>query len=68
MSGFGGELWGTSGCRCKDNVIIDLQETGLAHWRDWAGSGHRLGVRSCEYGNELSVFIKCGEFRDYVRK
>ena len=49
----------------EDNIKMDLEEVGrgcgdwmeLAQDRDsWAGA--------CEYGNELSGSIKCGEFLD----
>jgi hypothetical protein len=31
---------------------------------DWAGSGLRQVVGTCECGNEASDSIKCGEFLD----
>jgi hypothetical protein len=43
-----------------DNIRIDLKVTrwGALEWV------HLLG--SCEHGNELSDFIKCGVFLDYL--
>jgi hypothetical protein len=41
--------------RWEDNIKMDLQEVG-------SGQGKVAGT--CEYGNELSGFIKCGEFLD----
>ena len=34
--------------------------TGL----DWAGPGQRQGAGACEFGNEPSGSVKCGEFLD----
>ena len=54
--------------RWEDNIKIDLQELGcggmdcieLAQDRDrWRGS--------CEFGNESSGSIKCGEFLDWLQ-
>jgi hypothetical protein len=36
-------------------------------WRyglDWAGSGYKQGAGTCEYDDELSGSIKCGQFLD----
>jgi hypothetical protein len=51
--------------RWEDNIMMDLREIGLGdvdwiHWaQDW---GQVAGF--CEYGNEPSGSIKCGEFLD----
>ena len=44
--------------RWEDNIKIDLQEfgRGCGDWMELAQD------RACEYGNELSGSIKCGEF------
>jgi hypothetical protein len=44
--------------RWEDNINLDLQEAGkgCGDWMKVAGA--------CEYGNELSGSIKCGEFLD----
>ena len=31
---------------------------------DWVGPGDREVADVCECGNELSCFVKCGEFLD----
>jgi hypothetical protein len=43
---------------------MDLQEEGgrYGDWMDLAQEGMMAGT--CEYGNELSGSIKCGEFLD----
>ena len=46
--------------RWEDNIKMDLQEVGL----DGVGSGWGQMAGTCEYGNELSGSIKCGEFLD----
>ena len=49
--------------RWEDNIKMDLQEVGGGGW-DWmelAQDRDRWGG-TCEYGNELSGSIKCGEF------
>jgi len=46
--------------RWEDNIKLDLQEVG---WRlDWIDLAQVAST--CECGNELSVSIKCGKFRD----
>jgi hypothetical protein len=50
--------------RWEDNIKMDLQKVG---WGAWTGLiWFRIGtvVSSCEYGNETSGSIKCGEFLD----
>jgi hypothetical protein len=42
---------------------MDLQEVG-GGCADWIGLGQGEVAGTCEYGNELSGFIKCGEFLD----
>ena len=47
--------------RWEDNIKMDLQEVGRGCG---AGSGQGQVAGACEYGNELSGSIKCGEFLD----
>ena len=44
--------------RWEDNIKMDLHEVGrgCGDWMEVAGG--------CEYGNELSGSLKCGEFLD----
>ena len=46
---------------------MDLQEVrcGGMDWMELAQDGQVAGT--CEYGNEPSRSIKCGEFLDYLR-
>jgi len=58
---------GTRGCRCEDDIKIDLQEITMAVnvllcVRIWTVAGR------CEHGNEHSGYIKCGGFLDCLRK
>ena len=34
---------------------------------DWAGAGQRQVADACEYGNEPSGSMKCGEFLDQLQ-
>jgi hypothetical protein len=57
-------LLGTLRCRREDNIKMGLQEVG---WGAWTGLiCIRIGKVAvcCEYGNEPSGSIKCGEFLD----
>ena len=47
--------------RWEDNIKMDLQEVGRGSG-DWMELARVAGA--CEYGNELSGSIKCGEFLD----
>ena len=47
--------------RWEDNIKMDLQEVGRG-CGDWVELAQVAGT--CEYGNELSGSIKCGEFLD----
>ena len=50
--------------RWEDNIEMDLQEVGgSGDWMDLAHDRDKV-AGTCEYGNELSGFIKCGEFLD----
>ena len=51
--------------RCEDNIKMDLQEVGRG-CGDWMELAQEKGqvAGACEYGNELSGSIKCGEFLD----
>ena len=51
--------------RWEDNIKMDLQEVGRG-CGDWVGlAKDRDKWRgACEYGDELSGCIKCGEFLD----
>ena len=58
---------GTRGCRCEDDIKIDLQEITMAVnvllcVRIWTVAG------CCGHGNEPSGYIKCGGFLDCLRK
>ena len=53
--------------RWEDNISMGLQEVGSGKWGyelDRAGSGWGQLAGTCDYGNELSGSIKCGEFLD----
>ena len=51
--------------RWEDNIKMDLQEVGRVMWGlDGVGSGWGQVAGACEYGNEISGSIKCGEFVD----
>ena len=54
----GKRLLGRPRCRWEDNIKMDLEEVGrgCGDWMEVAGA--------CEYSNELSGSIKCGEFLD----
>ena len=51
--------------RWEDNIEMDLEEVGrgCGDWMELAQDRGEL-VGTCEYGNELSGSIKCGEFLD----
>jgi len=50
--------------RWMDNIRMDLQEVGCGYV-DWIGLAQdRDRADACEYGNEPSGSIKCGEFLD----
>ena len=49
----------------EDNIKMDIQEVGCGGYGlDRAGSGKGQVAGTCECGNELSGFIKCGDFLD----
>jgi hypothetical protein len=48
--------------RWEDNIKMDLSEVGWGHGLDQSGSGQGQVAGSCEYGDEPSGSIKCGEF------
>ena len=50
--------------RWEDNVKMDLQEVGCAGM-DWIDL--KQGRDTCEWGNESSGSIKCGEFLDWLQ-
>ena len=51
--------------RWEDNIKMDLQEVGCGvYGLDRASSGYEQMAGTCEYGNEPSGSIKCGEFLD----
>jgi hypothetical protein len=56
---------GRSRRRWEDNIKMDLQEVGggCEAWMELAQDRNRL-AGTCEYGDELSCSIKCGEFLD----
>jgi len=43
---------------------MNLQEVGWGHGIDLSGSEQGQTVGTCEFGNEPSASIKCGEFLD----
>jgi hypothetical protein len=71
MQGFGGKLKGKRSLgrprrRSKDNIKQDLQDVGWGRmdWFHLAQDGDRWRALICKGGNEFSVFIKFGAFRD----
>jgi hypothetical protein len=46
----------------KDNIKMDLERLDGGHRLDRSGSGWGQVVGSCEYSEEPSGSIKCGEF------
>ena len=51
-------------CRWKNNIKMDVREVGWGMDMDRNGSEYRQVADPCECGNELSDFIKFGEFLD----
>jgi hypothetical protein len=51
----------------KAIIKIDLNYDG-GGVQDLPGSGQGQVASCCEHGNEPAGCIKCGEFRDYMRK
>ena len=54
-------------CRWDDNIKMDLRELGWGHGLNRCGSGLGQMAGCCEYGNESSGSMKCGEFLDELR-
>jgi hypothetical protein len=54
-------------CKWEYNIKKDLQEVGrgFGDWMELAQDRDMAGA--CEYGNELSGSIRCGEFLDYLQ-
>ena len=53
--------------RWEDNIKMDHQDVGGdGDWMELAQNRDRWRA-ICEYGNELSGSIKCGEFLDWLR-
>jgi hypothetical protein len=50
--------------RWEDNIKMDLQEVGC-EGKDWFELPQVAGT--CEWGNEISGYIKCGKFLDQLR-
>ena len=50
--------------RWEDNIKINLPQVGWEGRMDLSGSGLGKMVGSCEWGNESSVLINCGESVD----
>jgi hypothetical protein len=50
--------------RWEDFREINLHETGCGHGLVLSGSEKGREAGSCEFGNEPSGYIKCGEFLD----
>jgi hypothetical protein len=49
--------------RWEDNIKVDIREIGWGgHRLNPSGSGYGQVPGCCEYGDESSGFIKCGEF------
>ena len=58
---------GRPGRRWEDNIKLNLQEVG---WEAWTGLiWLRIGTGGGHFkrGNEPLVYIKCGEFVDWLR-
>ena len=54
--------------RWEDNIKMDLQKVGCwGYGLDRADSGEGQVAATCECGNELSGYIKCGEFLDWLK-
>jgi len=51
--------------RWEDNIEMDLREVGCGGI-DWIEVGQEV-ERTCEYGNEHSGSIKCGEYLDWLK-
>ena len=47
--------------RWVDNIKMDLQEVGCGYM-NWIGLAQ--DTDACEWGNELSGSVRCGEFLD----
>jgi len=54
--------------RLDDNIKINPQEVGRGYGLYSYGSGWKQVARSCEFCNELSSSITCGEVLDELRK
>ena len=54
--------------RLDDNIKINLQEVGRGHGLYSYGSERKQVAGSCEFCNELSGSITCGEGLDELRK
>jgi hypothetical protein len=66
---FGGETEGKRPLarprrRWEDSIKMDLQGMGWRHELNLSGPGQGHVAGACECGNEISGFIKCGEFLD----
>jgi hypothetical protein len=48
----------------EGDIKMDIQEVGWGYGLDRSGSGYGEVAGTCKRGNELSGFIKCGEFLD----
>jgi hypothetical protein len=48
--------------RLEGNDKMDLREVGWEHGQIRSGSGQEQVAGSCEYGDEPSGSIECGEF------
>ena len=48
--------------RWEDNIKMDIGEVGWGHGLDRSRSEQGQVTCCCEYGNELSGFIRGGEF------
>jgi hypothetical protein len=52
--------------RWEDNIKMDLREAGWGRGMDRSGSGYEQVAGFCKCGNELSRYIKRGEFLEQL--
>jgi hypothetical protein len=56
---------GVTSLSWKYNIKVDLTKSGMrSPGLELSNSGQEQVAGSCEFGNEPSGFIKCGEFLD----
>jgi hypothetical protein len=55
---------GRSRHRWEDNIKMNIQAVGLRYGLNWSDSGQGQLAGSCVCGDELTVYLKCGQFFD----